>query len=135
MISLVLVLALGACAGKAVPEVPAPSGAATYTGSGELQTAAQLAFADLHSRLRQHYDPPWDLQRYAEPAGAAWAGVVEHYARALGGDWKPDGRYAEDAGPGYRSKVWTDGERAVAVGALTRGDEQVLLVLVPAKGT
>jgi hypothetical protein len=133
---LVSLLALSACSGgnRPVPQPAAPSGVTAYSGEGELATAAHLAMADLHSRLRAHYSPPWDMKRFAVPAGTAWESIVAHYSQTLGADWKIDTRYAEDAGPGYRSKVWSDGQHAVAIALIEgrgTGAEQVLTVMVP----
>jgi hypothetical protein len=118
----------------AVPELSAPPGAAAYSGTGAVTTAAQLAQADMHSRLRERYSPPFHMERFSVPVGTGWDAITTYYARALGPDWKVDARYAEDGGPGYRSKVWSDGQRAVAIAlvpAREPGGEQVLTVFTP----
>jgi hypothetical protein len=131
---LVGVLALGACGGGGGPvaEPAALPGATPYPTNLDLITRSQLAFADLHSRLRDHYDPPWEVSRYEIVNSVQWDAVAAHYAQALGQDWQVDVRYQEDAGVTYRSRVWTDGDRAVAI-ALADGPaaSDVLTVLWP----
>jgi hypothetical protein len=134
--ALALLFGLSACSGgnHSVRQLAAPAGVTPYSGEGALATAAHLAMADLHSRLRTHYTPSWDIQRYAVPANSSWDSITAHYSQALGGDWKVDTRYSEDAGPGYRSRVWSDGQHAVAIGLIEGrppGAEQVLTVMVP----
>ena len=133
--ALVGLLALSGCSrmSQAVPQLSVPAGATVYSGTGILATAAQLSLADLHSRLREHYSPPWHVQRFAIPTGTGWDAITTHYAQALGPDWKVDARYAEDAGPGYRSKVWSDGRRAVAIALVPArpGADQVLTLFTP----
>lgn len=139
VVVLISLLALCACSesNRAMPQPSAPPGATPYSGEGGLTTAAQLAMADLHSRLRAHYEKFWDVQRYAVPAAVNWNSITAHYAQALGPDWQVDQRYSEDAGTGYRSKVWSDGRRAVGIALIDgreAGAEQVLTVLVPENG-
>ncbi len=115
-------------------EPTAPPGASAYSGTGELATAAQLSLADLHARLREHYTPPWDVHRLAIPAATDWGAIAAHYDHALGAQWQADDRYAADAGPGYRSRVWSDGRRAFAIALVPgrgEGEEQVLTVFTP----
>jgi hypothetical protein len=135
---LISVLAICACTGavgRPMPEpTPPPGTTLPYPSDGPLMTAALFTLADLRSRLEMHYPPPWDGHRYAVPASLGWAAIVEHYTRELGPNWQIDTRYADDAGKDYRSKVWSDGKRAVAI-ALNEsskpGAEHALTVLFP----
>lgn len=114
--------------------LPTPPAASAYTGSGDTTTAAQLAMTDLHARLREHFDKPWDIKRYDLPASADWDGVLAHYAQELGTGWTVDERYAESAGAGYRSRVWLCEGKAFAIAVSAgRGGEpaQVLTVFTP----
>jgi hypothetical protein len=128
------VIALGACGGGGGPvaEPAALPGATPYPRDIDLQTRSQLAMADLRSRLQEHYDSPWEASRYEIDGSVQWDAVAAHYEQALGQDWQVDERYREDAGRGYRSRVWTDGDQAVAI-ALADGPatSDVLTVLWP----
>lgn len=131
------VLLLGGCAGadNPLPQPSPPSDAGEHSGGGDLATAVDLTMGDLYSRLREPYEPPWDVQRYSVPAPTRWEAVTTHYAQALGSGWEVDTRYPEEVSTGpYRSKVWTDERRAVAI-ALNEGPDagadHVLTVLVP----
>ncbi len=132
----VLLLALCACNGSVQSEsmstVPAPPQATPYAGKGPT-SAAQLAMADLHARLRKHFDKPWDIERYDLPSAMGWDRLTAYYGDALGKGWSVDARYEDLAGPGYRSRVWTDGQRAAAVALQPGADEstQVLTVFLP----
>jgi hypothetical protein len=131
---LVGVMALGACGGGGGPvaEPAALPGATPYPRDVDLITRSQLAMADLRSRLQEHYDSPWEASRYEIAGSVQWDAVAAHYGQALGQDWQVDARYQEDAGLGYRSRVWTDGDHAVAI-ALADGPatSDVLTVLWP----
>lgn len=117
-----------------MPPLPPPPGSTPYSGQGPLATAADLALADLHARLAAHYRKPWDIQRYEMPASTSWQQAVDHYAAALGPDWRVDERQASAAVPGYASRVWSRQDEAVAIAWIEGADQgrpQVLLVLVP----
>src|SRR5688572_18226864 len=118
MLVVMSLLALCACADGANRHIaepaPPPGSTLPYPSDGPLMTSALFTLADLRSRLQAHYDTAWDGRRYAIPAEIGWPSIIEHYARELGSGWRVDARYAENAGKGYRSKVWSDGEHAVA---------------------
>lgn len=127
-------LALAACGGDRAPVAePAPLPSTTkFPTDVALLTRADLAFADLHSRLRADYDPPYEISRYEVAAATSWDTITAHYAQALGTDWRVDTRYQDDAGTSYKSRVWTDGDRAVAIALATGPDSRnVLVVLWP----
>jgi predicted small lipoprotein YifL len=134
---LATVLALGACGRDGPPPQPvAPTPATTFLIKGELATPVTRAWADLRTRLREHYDPPsWDVRAYSLPASMSWETIVAHYAGELGADWKEDTRYKEDGSiVEYRAKVWSDGDRAVGIALVQgrpAGSDNVLAVLLP----
>jgi hypothetical protein len=78
LISGLRLLALGGCSrmNQTVTELAAPPGAAVYSGTGAATTAAQLALADLHSRLREWYSPPWHMERFSVPTGTGWDAIT-----------------------------------------------------------
>ncbi|MDQ7907426.1 hypothetical protein RB614_23185 [Phytohabitans sp. ZYX-F-186] len=119
---LTALLGMGACGqGDPPPPPPPPPGAIHGITEGvtpEQDTAASYAFVDLARRVREHFDGPWDADYYRLPVGTTWDSVVAHYAGALGEGWTEDTRYAPDAGPGYRSKLWHDGDFLTAVALL-----------------
>ncbi len=131
---LALLIALAACAAPVpLPHPAPPPGSSPYIGDGPLETAAQLAFTDLHSRLTRHYEKPWDIQRHAIPPDTGWDSITAHYTKALGPDWQVDTRYPENS-TGYRARVWSADGRAVAIGLVPGRQptaEHVLIVLLP----
>jgi hypothetical protein len=134
---LATLFAVGACGqGDPPPPPPAPSAAVAGIGEGDTITAAQLAMVDLRRRMQEHYDGPWDHSGFRLPAGTSWDTVTAHYARELGEDWSEDTRYRPDAGIGYRSMVWRDGDFSTGI-ALVDGrpaaDGPVLIVLASEK--
>lgn len=133
---LVGMLALSGCGGGGGPMAePAPLPSATpYPRNDDLITRSQFTMGDVRPRLREHYDPPWDVSRYEIVKPAEWDAITAHYAQALGKDWEVDTRYKDIEGSyrPYRFRVWTDGDRAVAL-ALAEGPaaSDVLTVFWP----
>lgn len=134
---LAALLTLGACGSDPpLPQPVAPTPATTYLDDDHtMRTRATLAWSDVHRRLREHYDPPWDISLYELPATTSWETITAHYTRELGADWSADDRYPEERGlDDYRTKVWGAGDRAVAIALIEgrpAGRFNVLAVLVP----
>ncbi|MDR2155178.1 MAG: hypothetical protein LBE78_09170 [Burkholderiaceae bacterium] len=97
--------------------IPAPPEAISFSGEASF-TAATLTLADLRERLQSHYRGQWKVWRYSLPKSVGWPALQSHYQNALGTAWERDDRYREDAGLGYRSAVWRNGKKAVAIALL-----------------
>ncbi|MFI7601212.1 hypothetical protein [Actinoplanes sp. NPDC049681] len=135
-----MVLTVAGCASEPPPpELAALPGTVergrTAPLSGAALTRVERVRDHLQSRLEEHYEPPWDTDQFSLPAGTPWDEMTAHYAAELGRGWEVDTRFPEGGArdPGYRCRVWSDGDRAVAI-ALSVGEDgggRILTVLAP----
>ncbi len=115
-----------------MPAPVPPSDAQRYGLNDAAAERAYLTFADLHARLREHYDGRWAPNYLTLPTDTTWESVRAHYDAQLSAPWRIDERYRE-TGTGYRLRVWSDGDRAVGIAYLESDTPapRLLIVLVP----